>query len=545
MTAKLQSRTLMSQNIVDVNFQGSLFDLPAGPLQMSLGADYRENSLSYVPDILQSTVSFTDQVAGVYPTGYENANTQEREGFGEFLVPIVKDVPLVQKFSLELGWRYSTYLGHDMLKNTQSNLASGWTYKVLADWSVTDWARFRGGYNLAVRAPGLGELYLPQQEVYAAGAATAYGDPCSLAASAPFGAGGADNATFAITNPGAPLPTVVNTGGLAAAQSAYRICQALMGATGSAAYYSSLQAAGAPSPFGFVEQQGNPNLKDERAATWTAGVVLQSRLSSPLLAHLSGSIDWYSIKITGAIEFQSVDNVKQACLTQSAPDAATAAIVAASPACQLLTRNPGSGLEAPTTIIYDNLATIWTSGVDATLDWSADLADVFGNVPGTLGLNVSANFLEDYNTQAAPNQPILKWLGSQGPNLNGLDPGAFRYKLYTTLSYTLGPAYVGLHWRHLPGTNAEGHVLNAATNTTLPTSGYDNVDLSGTYAVNDRLTLRAGVDNLFDKAPPIQVATTAIPGFTLASSGLGGEGPNSGFYDELGRRFYAGANLKF
>ena len=62
--------------------------------------------------------------------------------------------------------------------------------------------------------------------------------------------------------------------------------------------------------------------------------------------------------------------------------------------------------------------------------------------------------------------------------------------------------------------------------------------------MTDNLNIRFGVDNLFDKAPPLTNYNPANnnPGVTgqLRGGGLGGL-----FYDDIGRRFYLGANLKF
>ena len=55
------------------------------------------------------------------------------------------------------------------------------------------WLRFRGGYNRAVRAPNLAESFQGRQNGFGVAGATAYGDPCSLRAIAPFGANPATN----------------------------------------------------------------------------------------------------------------------------------------------------------------------------------------------------------------------------------------------------------------------------------------------------------------------------------------------------------------
>jgi outer membrane receptor protein involved in Fe transport len=518
-TAHIQDMTAIEQNVVEFSVQGGLFNLPAGQVRGSLGASYRDDSIVYNPDILQSTSSFTDQVAGVYPAAYMDAATSAREGFGELLVPVLKDLPLVKSFNLELGGRYSTYTAENRLTGQKIEPNGGWTYKILGDWAVNDWLSFRGGYNLAVRAPNVGELFLGKQEVYAAGAATAYGDPCSLNATAPWGAN--------------PHP---NGGSNANAANAQAICQALMGPTGSAFYYSQPQAPGAPSPFGFVEQEGNSNLTSETAKTWTAGVVLRSPSQNPLLSGMTASVDWYRIAITGAIEFQSVDDVKEACLTMPAAQAI------GSPECSLLSRNPGTGQEDVTTIQYNNLATIKTSGIDVNFNWRAELADMgLKEAPGALTLNVLFNWLDYFDTQTEPGAPVRNWAGTLGPNLTGTNAGAFKYKVNTTLTYSVGPASLALNWRYLPHVHPQ--TWGQAGNTYLDTPAYHVFGLYGTYAINRTYELRAGVDNLFNVDPPITGAQTGIPGFSLATSGQGTT--NEGLYDALGRRFYVGLHAKF
>ena len=77
--APLQTRTQNQQDIFELNFQGGLFELPAGEVRAAAGYQQRRNASQFNPDILQSTASFTDQVIGVYPTGYLREQTR-REG---------------------------------------------------------------------------------------------------------------------------------------------------------------------------------------------------------------------------------------------------------------------------------------------------------------------------------------------------------------------------------------------------------------------------------------------------------------------------------
>ena len=144
--ATLQTRAQNVQDIIELNFQGPLFNLPAGEVRMAAGYQGRENSAKFVPDILQSTVSFTDQVIGVYPTGYMDADTSVDDLYVEFLIPVIADKKGFQALELELGARTSDYEHTDKEE----------TYKFLLNWEVNDWVRFRGGFNRATRAPNIG-----------------------------------------------------------------------------------------------------------------------------------------------------------------------------------------------------------------------------------------------------------------------------------------------------------------------------------------------------------------------------------------------------
>jgi outer membrane receptor protein involved in Fe transport len=369
---------------------------------------------------------------------------------------------------------------------------------------------------------------------------------------------------------------VVNANGKAGAVSAYNICRALMGQAGADYYYGgsgTTQVAGAPSAFGFVNQLGNSNLQAEKGHTWTAGLVLSSPVQNPWVGNMRASLDWYDIKVTGAIQFQSVDQVKAACYGQSAPDAATAAVVAASAPCQLVSRIPGTGNEDVTTIQFNNLSTIKTSGLDFQLDDGWDFSDIgLDKIPGRLQLNWLFTYLLNYDTTAYPGAPTLSWAGTLGPSLNGVNQGsAYRFKSNFNLTYMEGPLSVTATWRFLPHTHALNYPLYqtqtgglaacgpqfggsgpATVNCTLDTKAYHVFDLSATYTIMRNYVLRVGVQNLFDKSPPTTGATTGIgrkadgtylPGGTLASSGAGTT--NASLYDALGRQFYIGLNAKF
>jgi outer membrane receptor protein involved in Fe transport len=583
-TAPLQTRTQNQQDIFELNFQGGLFNLPAGEVRAAWGYQQRRNASQFNPDILQSTASFTDQVIGVYPSGYLQKQTVAKDVWAEALIPVLGDLPFLKKLELEIGGRHSEY----------STTDSTDTYKINANIQVNDWVRLRGGYNKANRAPNLGELFLPLQQNFTGSGV--YGDACALRSNAPFGAGGA---RADVSSAGAGIPTTLAPGQTpAGAQSAYLICRAMMGTTGATNFYdlttSAQNAAGGSL---WNNQIGNSSLKSEDADTYTAGIVLRSPFESPLLNRMQLTADWYQIGIKDAILLYSADYAAFRCFgAVQVTDATQAAAQAASTACQNVPRNLTTGGGLSTLLSYDNQAWVKTSGVDFTFSWSLGFSDMgMDSVPGALNLSVTGSWLDSYKTKTSPASydPVVEWKGTLGPTLNSFNGGAYDYRLFTTLSYNLPAFGASIRWRHLPEVEPAGKATiraNIANNQAVvagepglllgytPSVAYniqqfDQFDLSGYWNINDTLSLRFGIDNVFDTQPvstarsagrPYDYSTTAAAnsarlaatcngapvagcvnpvGYSLPTSGQGST--NGGFYDVLGRRYFIGLKARF
>src|SRR5690606_22281293 len=224
-----------------------------------------------------------------------------------------------------------------------STTGSSYTYKVLGDWQVTDWLRFRGGYNRAERAPNIGELFLAAQQTFGVNMA---GDPCSL-----------ENPLSWSANP-------ANANGA----NVQAVCRVLMEQSGDPTaptqYYSGFQN---PGTFGyaFPTLVGNPNLVPETADTWTAGLVIQSPFVSGALSRLRLSVDFYDINIKDVIGAQTVASALQQCfdpllnpLVLTDPTAA-----ANTQFCQNVPRNQ-NGQQGNTFTTYVNTGRVHLQGID-------------------------------------------------------------------------------------------------------------------------------------------------------------------------------------
>jgi outer membrane receptor protein involved in Fe transport len=575
-SANLQTVTSMQQDIVEANFQGTLFKLPAGDVSAALGYQFRRDAGQFTPDGLQSTSSFLDQTIGLYPLGtLAGTEIVAKDVYAELFIPVLQDLRFLQKLNLDVGGRYSSY---DVTSNST-------TFKVNLEAQITRSLRLRGGFNRATRAPNLGELYLPEQEYFGGGAQ--FGDACSVRSNAPFGAGGAAADQSASAGAG---PTKIASGQTAAgAQSTYLICQAQMGAA-APLYYTqtnqATQAAGAV--FAWLNEQGNNTLHSETADTWTGGIVFSQLGDNPWISGFSGSIDWWQVHINNAIELDSPDYANYLCYgTVQVTDAAGAAAQAATPACQNVARLPSNGNPATATLVYSNQATIGTAGIDLQINWIGQLADMGLKIPGAITFNNQSTFLDYYRTKQSPAAFDVNtdWKGSLGPNLAGTNPGAYSFRLFTSVGYVQPSWGVNLRWRFLPSVQTANHaaqqaiiennnhvaatgqgtMLSYTPNTDLGAPAWSAFDLSASWNINKTLQIRGGINNLLDKSP---VSTSASAGFPVGTnlSGVcsadaakkgcvnplayslpsdGGSFTNAGFYDPYGRTFFLGVKLQF
>ncbi|WP_241772985.1 TonB-dependent receptor [Erythrobacter sp. SG61-1L] len=507
--ADLKNRTYTRQTIVEANLQGKVVTLPAGDLRAAIGASYRELDFEFTNDTLTTQGrSFNDQALGIYPSGNSAGYFDVKEAYGELLVPVLADIPGIKSLSLELGGRISDY----------STTGTSYTYKLLGDWEVTDWLRFRGGYNRAERAPNIAELYLAKQQTFGV---NTMGDLCSRANPMPYSAN-PDNAN---------------------GESVYQTCLAMMpNNQASQAYYNGGPGQTDNSTFGFAwpSAVGNAALTPEKADTWTAGIVLSSPFESPLLSRLRLTVDYYNIAVNDAIGQQSVGIVLRTCFDPALnPLVATdPAAAAQSAACKAITRNAVTGGLDNVNLTYKNNGRFKVEGIDAQLDWGADVG------PGTLSVNSQFTYLLHFLSAELPTDPTVDYAGTQGPTANGVNGGNYRWRLFTSVNYSIGDFMLGLQWQHLPSIEDASEPQAPNGTATIGAPAYDIFYLNGSYALTDNVNIRFGVDNLFNKAPPLTGynPTNTNP---AATGNLIGGNLGTGFYDDNGRRFYLGANVKF
>ena len=502
--------TRMDQTVVEASFQGGLFELPAGPLRFAAGAGWRKNKFEFIPAEILSQESVLDGVVGFNPISGNDNSDQVKEGFAELLVPVLADLPFAKHVNLELGYRYSDYRFGGTVR----------TWKALGDWALTSDFRLRGGYQRANRAPNLAELFQKDSDSFKFGP----GDPCALNSSLSWSA----NAT---ANGNTPEK----------AAQVRQLCEGLMGASGAAAFYADssnqtnfFNALGFS--FEFARVSGNQNLKSESSSTWTLGAVMRSPFQSPL-AQFSVSMDYFKIEVEDAIGTVELNSLNGGIYRHCYDPQYNPTQDPNNEFCLQVPRDPNTGRKlANPRVFYSNVGGIVSEGVDVSFNWSAALSDLgVSFIPGRISYGLNGNYLIEDARQAAPGEPFEEFTG-----LSGF--GSFRWSMFNTFGWFNGPANASLRWRHYPSSESYSH-FSGLDERVQGIDSYNIMDLSFGYSLSQGLQLRAGVDNLLDKAPPIS-------DYNPGEGGPGTTGYNpgtvaGGAYDTLGRSYYLGLKMSF
>jgi iron complex outermembrane receptor protein len=484
--ARMKGTTSIVQDVFESYVQGGLFTLPAGQVRGVLGADYRHDGFEFKPDPTMTASNILSAASGVFDVAPASGATWVKELYGELLIPALQDLPAIKRLELELGARISSY-------NTAGTVK---TYKALTTWQTGHWLTLRGGYQLANRAPNVAELFESPTTIVTIEPTF---DPCSSITTAPYGNVAAN-----------PHRAQVQA-----------LCSALSGGVPIGNNFIGL---GQFSATALDTQIGNPNLKSESATTWTAGAVLRPGSDAELLRRLSATIDWYRIQIENAITGLTTSSVYEQCLNG---DSTNPNYDPNNAFCKLIHRDNIFGFPAGVNGLFTNIGAIRTSGLDLQANWAAQLRDMHLPLPGQLSVDVAANYLFSYDVQSSSGAPFLDYAGLTGNSVAGPQ---YRWKLYTTLGYAVGPVSTRLAWRHLPS-------LPNIVPGAVPNAAYNELDFYAVWSVADQVTLRAGVENLANAQPPI---VGRIPG---VSNNYGTTDPT--YYDVLGRRFFFGFTARF
>lgn len=268
---------------------------------------------------------------------------------------------------------------------------------------------------------------------------------------------------------------------------------------------------------GFVQGTtgGNPNLKPEKADTFTAGVVLQPEW----LRRFRASVDYYNIKVKDAIATYTTQNILDNCKTEltagSTPFFCNYVSYTGSP-------GPSFAVTGVTSVPF-NLTSQTTEGIDLEAIYSFPLLSGNINLRGlaTYTMDRTNIDLTGKTQHAGYLTGVPKWLGNVSATYNS-----------NRFSTTLQARYIGAVKINptLIGPGEAGYsptLSNSVSDNRNSAFVYLNWSIQYDIMAGDHRTVQlyAVVNNLLDKDPP----------YTGASY----------LYDVVGRYFKVGARLNF
>lgn len=462
---------------VDLGEYGVKSPLAKSGMGLSIGVERRNESLALATD---AATAAGDLSGSGGPSQGLNGENSVKEIFGELRIPIIEKGFMADLLQATASARSSSYA-----TGIKAN-----TYGFGLEWAPVKEAKLRASVQRAVRAPNLVELFTAQgNNLYDNDQ-----DPCA----GPIGANGrAQN--------GDPLA------------GNFTEC-ARTGVT--AAQFGTIQDSPA-GQYNFL-QGGNPLLKPETATSLTVGLVLAP------MRDLTVTLDYFDIKVKDTISNIDPTTTLAKCLSTGAARF-----------CGLITRD-----RLGTLWLFDqgriigtqqNIGAQSTSGFDLAVAYNQKLGGM-----GSLGLNYAGTYLKKFEIEELPGEGTYDCVGLYGPNKCGAPNPEYRHKLRATWN-TPWDIETALTWRHiskvvLQGTSSNPLLTGTVREVERELAAQNYIDLAASWNVAKGLTLSLGVNNIFDKDPPItsQLSTGAGNGNTYPS-----------VYDALGRKVFVTATYKF
>lgn len=463
------------QQVFAFNTTGDLFEgFGAGTVKAAAGVEYRTEKGRNTG----SQGGAPDYVRTDYLIQYGESfagNVDIIEAYGEI------DVPVASNFDLNLAARWSQYDNQGKDGTTgESRSHDMLTWKLSATYDPTEWLRLRGTQSRDSRAANFRELYYGQK-IWAGGifgfcgpAGTSFADPCNWSL------------------------------------------------------------------------EGNVDLKPEKSDTTTLGVVLTGQGA---LEGFQFATDYFRIKITDAIQQANISRVLNGC--QISNIAEFCALITPDVA-GVYTYNAANntGVKNIRALSFNGSGYDY-SGFDFTGTYRLDMGD-----SGTLNFRLIATHMLEQTFQPTPGQPFIDITGQTGTANSFLSDNQPTAEWIGNLSATWvnGPFTATASMRYVSSgkMNYLGVTPEDANYATAPANwtrmdvnsvpSYQVFGLNASYSFEDlgfakTLQFWGGIENLFDKDPPIATGT----GFGGATNG----GTNAVFYDTMGRYFKVGVRASF
>lgn len=261
---------------------------------------------------------------------------------------------------------------------------------------------------------------------------------------------------------------------------------------------------------------GNPNLSAEKAHVLTAGLVLTPRF----LRRFTLQADFFRYNIKDAIQSIDIQTTANLCIDTGLPLY-----------CSLVRREPDTGLIDGIDSQVINVGSIKQKGVDVTANYQLPVGSLSawlfkrGSERGAVDLSLNYEHIFSQNYTAAG-------IKTDQTGLFGVP----RHKGNMSVNYHDDVVMLNYQFR-LIGRQRYAYTIGPH----IPVYTYHDISLR--YKIVKALTAYTGVNNLFDKKPPLVDQSYANSGAGVVSGVYGTETVPQ-VYDVIGRYFYFGVKLE-
>lgn len=471
----------VAQNLAGANLSGTLGD-PWGAGAIGVAV-----GVEYRKESSSAINDVLTQVGGNGGNALPNVigSFDVAEAYMELAVPLLSETPFFHQLEARGAFRISDY----------STVGRTYAYNAGLEWAPVPDIRFRAVYARATRAPNIGELFAPPTQTFPPG----INDPCLGI----LATGGGDTGTNCRAESGVALNISQNP------VAGFTLTQA------------DVQGLG-----GFIP--GNPNLEAETSDSYTLGVVINPR-SISWLRNFAFTIDYFNIKVDNAIQVIPFQYILDQCYNEGVAEFCNRVqrrLVNEGP------NNAGSIFNINTSTV--NTGYNRTEGFDVTGSWRQDLGD--WGLSGRLSLNVTYTRLLEGEIEEVG--------GVINPYAGEI--GFSKDRIFGTLGYqngdfglTLRGTWIGEAYLDNVFVQAYGGdgTQNGPDSDLWRVGSEFTMDMQLRFTPGDHYEFYVGVNNMFDNSPAY--IPTNLPGNNTGTE------TNSGTYDAIGRRFYAGARLRF
>jgi outer membrane receptor protein involved in Fe transport len=443
----------LTQDVAAISFSTNhLFELPAGPVSIAFGGEYRKEGISgFVDPIFQPGRDSANNLVPTWLYGnflVNNGGYNVKEGYLETVVPIIKGMDF----------------NGAVRRTSYSVQGSVNTWKAGLTWQVIPDIKLRGTVSRDIRAPNLADLFAP-------------------------GGGASNSVNHPVTGGTGTLTDRLITSNV-----------------------------------------GNPNLVPEIAKTYGAGVVFTPRF----LPGFAASIDYYNIKLSGAISTYAIQTIADQCYLQN--------ILAQ---CNYIITDKGRGVIGNNAdiisieVVPQNFVSIKTSGIDFEASYRRRIG------PGGMALRALASHAIEQKTANG----VVAVTDAAGQNTGNLPKWTYRFS--ASYDFESGFGIEAVARGVSPGVYDNNAVV-CDTNCPVSTADFRTVNIN---RIPGQFYYDLNFNYKFEVAHTKSEIYFSVKNLLNSDPVLVGNGPtgdnteaypqtNRALYDVLGRVFRVGVRVK-